>query len=58
MYWKCLQREDRWYLITPISIIQRDGYSDIEKQDVDYERLMTDLVKKRPVPSAALPRRR
>ena len=57
-YWKRLQRVDRWYLITPICVIQRPGYSDIEKQDVDYERLMTDLVKKRPVAPAALPRRR
>lgn len=45
-YWKQLQRVDRWYLITPICVTQRPGYSDIEKQDVDYEKLMTDLVKK------------
>jgi len=50
MYWKRLQREHRWFLITPICIIQRPGYSDIEKQDVNYERIMTDLVKKRPPP--------
>ncbi len=50
MYWKRLQRVDRWYLITPICVIQRAGYSDIEKQDVNYEKLMTDLVKKRPPP--------
>lgn len=48
-YWKRLQREDRWYLITPICIIQRAGYSDIEKRDVNYEKLMTDLVKKKHV---------
>lgn len=45
MYWKRLQCEDRWYLITPISIIQRPGYSDIEKKEVNYEKMMTDLVK-------------
>jgi hypothetical protein len=50
MYWKRLQREDRWYLITPICVIQRAGYSDIEKQDVNYEKMMTNLVKKRPTP--------
>ena len=50
MYWKRLQREHRWYLITPISIIQRPGYSDIEKMEVNYEKMMTDLVKKRPPP--------
>jgi hypothetical protein len=48
MYWKRLQREHRWFLITPICVIQRPGYSDIEKQDVNYEKMMTDLVKKRP----------
>lgn len=47
MYWKRLQRVDRWYLITPICVIQRAGYSDIEKQHVNYEKFMTDLVKKR-----------
>jgi len=45
MYWKNLQRVDRWYLITPICIVQRAGYSDIEKHHVDYEKIMTDLVK-------------
>jgi hypothetical protein len=47
-YWKRLQCKDRWYLITPICVIQRAGYSDIEKKDVNYEKLMTDLVKKKP----------
>lgn len=52
IYWKRLQRVDRWYLITPMSIIQRPGYSDIEKMEVNYEKMMTDLVKKRlPPPS-------
>lgn len=50
MYWKRLQRTDRWYLITPICVTQRPGYSDIEKQNVNYEKMMTDLVKKRPPP--------
>lgn len=45
-YWKKLQRTDRWYLITPICVTQRPGYSDIEKHDVDYENMMLDLVKK------------
>jgi len=47
-YWKQLQRADRWYLITPICVTQRPGYSDIEKQEVDYEKLMLDLVKNPP----------
>jgi len=48
MFWKRLQRKDRWYLITPICVIQRAGYSDIEKQEVNYEKMMTDLVKQKP----------
>lgn len=51
-YWKRLQQQDRWYLITPLCVIQRAGYSDIEKKDVNYEKLMTDLVKKRPPPGS------
>jgi hypothetical protein len=54
-YWKQLQRVDRWYLITPVCVIQRSGYSDIEKMDVNYDKLMTDLVKK---PSRAQPQQR
>lgn len=48
IFWKRLQRTDRWYLITPICVTQRPGYSDIEKQVVDYEKAMTDLVKQKP----------
>ena len=51
-YWKRLQQQDRWYLITPLCVIQRAGYSDIEKKNVNYEKLMTDLVKKRPPPGS------
>jgi len=50
-FWKRLQCQDRWYLITPICVIQRAGYSDIEKMDVNYEKLMTDLVKKKTSPT-------
>jgi hypothetical protein len=45
-YWKKLQRADRWYIITPICVTQRPGYSDIEKHEVDYENMMLELVKK------------
>ena len=50
-YWKRLQCQDRWYLITPLCVIQRAGYSDIEKKNVNYEKLMTDLVKKKTPPT-------
>jgi hypothetical protein len=45
-YWKNLQRNDRWYLIVPITVIQRPDYSDISKQHVDYSRHMTQVDKK------------
>ena len=45
-YWKNLQRTDRWYLIVPITVIQRPDYSDISKQRVDYSRHMTQVNKK------------
>lgn len=31
-YWFSLQKEDLWYLIVPLSVIQREDYSDIEKK--------------------------
>jgi GR25 family glycosyltransferase involved in LPS biosynthesis len=45
-YWKLLQRTDRWYLIVPISVIQRPDYSDISRQHVDYTDVMTRVNKK------------
>lgn len=45
-YWKHLQRTHRWYLIVPISVIQRPDYSDISKQHVNYSGLMTQVNKK------------
>ena len=42
-YWKRLQEEDNWYLITPLTVVQRDGYSDIEKKRVNYLKPMTQL---------------
>jgi len=44
-YWKKLQRTDLWYIITPICVTQRPGYSSIENKFVDYEKLMLDSVK-------------
>ena len=45
-YWKRLQRTDRWYLIVPISVIQRPDYSDISNQHVNYSAIMTQVNKK------------
>jgi GR25 family glycosyltransferase involved in LPS biosynthesis len=35
-YWKLLQQKDQWFIVNPAYIIQRPGYSDIEKKNVDY----------------------
>lgn len=45
-YWKELQRMHRWYLITPISVIQRSDYSNISKQHVNYSNDMLNVNKK------------
>jgi glycosyl transferase family 25 len=44
-YWFHLQQRDRWLLITPLTVTQREGYSDIEKRNTNYERALTDLDK-------------
>jgi expansin (peptidoglycan-binding protein) len=44
-YWFFLQQRDRWFLIVPLSVVQRTDYSDIEKKMVNYKRIMTDLDK-------------
>jgi glycosyl transferase family 25 len=46
MFWKRLQSTDRWFLITPPTVIQCDGYSDIEKKMTNYSKPMLDLEKK------------
>jgi GR25 family glycosyltransferase involved in LPS biosynthesis len=45
-YWFELQRRDRWFLITPLSVVQREDYSDIEQRVTNYRHLMLDLDKK------------
>lgn len=37
-YWKRLMSIDRWFIIYPCLVIQRPGYSYIEKCDVDYRQ--------------------
>ena len=44
-YWFILQQRDKWYLITPLTVIQRADYSDIEKRQTNYARGMLDLDK-------------
>lgn len=45
IYWKQLQRQDKWYMIIPPTVIQYASYSDIEEHVVDYKDLMLDLEK-------------
>jgi glycosyl transferase family 25 len=40
MYWKRLQHKDQWYILTPLTIVQLPGFSDIENNYTDYTRSM------------------
>lgn len=44
-YWFSLQKTDNWFLITPLTVVQREDYSDIEKKVINYQSSMTDLDK-------------
>lgn len=45
-FWFALQETDNWFLITPLTVVQREDYSDIEKKVINYQGIMTDLDKK------------
>jgi len=44
-FWFILQNNSKWYLITPLTVVQREDYSDIEKRITNYQPLMQDLDK-------------
>lgn len=44
-YWFHLQKKDKWFLIIPLTVVQREDYSDIERRQTNYTRCMTDLNK-------------
>jgi GR25 family glycosyltransferase involved in LPS biosynthesis len=44
-YWTKLQYIDNWFLITPVTVVQRDDYSDIEKRMTTYKSAMLMLDK-------------
>jgi len=44
-YWFALQKKNNWYLLTPLTVIQREGYSDIEKRNTNYSSLLLDINK-------------
>jgi hypothetical protein len=45
-HWKLLQRKNRWYLIVPISMIQRSDFSNVSNRHVDYTSVMKKINKK------------
>jgi len=45
IYWKRLQIQDFWYMITPPTVLQYENYSDIEERNTDYKHLMLDMDK-------------
>ena len=46
MYWKKLQMENFWYMITPPTVTQYENFSDIEDRNTNYNHLMLDMEKK------------
>ncbi len=45
-FWSVLQSSGKWFLITPICVVQREDYSDIEKKHTNYKGLMQDIDKR------------
>lgn len=45
-YWSKLQQKDIWILITPLTVTQMEGHSDIEKTHTNYNHLMLKMHKK------------
>jgi glycosyl transferase family 25 len=45
VFWSQLQVKDRWLLVTPLTVVQKEGHSDIEQRHTNYEKLMRDLDK-------------
>jgi hypothetical protein len=44
-YWFNIQKIHNWFLIIPLTVTQREDYSDIEKKATNYANVMTDLDK-------------
>ena len=40
IHWKKIQSKDKWYILYPFTVTQYDNYSDIEKRNIDYNKLM------------------
>jgi GR25 family glycosyltransferase involved in LPS biosynthesis len=44
-YWIRLQEKGNWFIITPLSVVQREDYSNIENRETNYSTLMLDINK-------------
>lgn len=44
-YWFLLQNKDNWFLIVPLSVIQREDYSDIQGKNTNFRKYMLDYNK-------------
>jgi len=38
VYWNSLKLKDLWYVVFPSLLIQKEGYSDIEERNVNYDQ--------------------
>lgn len=45
IYWKRLQMQYFWYMITPPTVTQYENYSDIENKQTNYDHLLLDMDK-------------
>jgi hypothetical protein len=45
IYWKRLQASGKWFMITPPTVVQMEGFSDVEGHNTNYKHLMTDMNK-------------
>uniref|UniRef100_A0A6C0IIG7 Glycosyl transferase family 25 domain-containing protein n=1 Tax=viral metagenome TaxID=1070528 RepID=A0A6C0IIG7_9ZZZZ len=45
IYWKRLQQQHVWLMLTPPTVSQYESYSDIENKNVNYDHLMLDMNK-------------
>ena len=45
-YWFQLQERDFWFLVIPLSVVQREDYSNIENKRTNYTNIMVDMDKK------------
>ena len=44
-YWLSLQKKDTWLLLVPLTVSQREGYSNIENCVTNFTKIMIDLDK-------------